>query len=341
MKSDHRTLSISFLVIQILLLVLIWGILKPPKVNQAFADKPSELPTPTEESVDMPPFTTGEYWAGLTRPALLHTELIDPSPFQVKKYTIQKGDTAWAIAKKFGLKIESVLWGNEGMSADAGLLRIGQKINILPVNGVLHTVKAGDTLERIEKKHRVSAREIVECVGNDFPLEPPYTLVEGEQIIVPNGTNPVAWDEPGPVVETGKGRKSAGFYSGPLVTMGTGTFVWPVSPVYITQIFWSGHHAIDVGAYVGEPVFASDSGTVIFARWDKTGYGNLVIIDHGNGYWTYYGHNSAFLVKEGQGVLQGQQIAQAGSTGNSTGPHVDFRIRVNAGAFVDPAGFLP
>ena len=339
MKIGPRLLFISLLVIQLGLFAILWSVLRPSGVNRAYADALSLEPTTV--GVEIPPFVQDEDPIGLIRPALLHTNLIDPSPFKIKKYTIQKGDTAWAIAKKFGLKIESILWGNEGMSADSGLLRIGQEINILPVDGVLHTVKNYDTLEKIEKKHRVPVKEIVEYVGNNFPMEPPYTLVEGEQIIVPNGTNPVAWDTPGPVVETGKGRQSAGFYSGPLVTYGTGTFIWPVSPVYITQIFWSGHGGIDIGAYVGEPVFASDSGTVIFSKWDKTGYGNLVIIDHGNGYWTYYGHNSAFLVKEGQGVLQGQQIAEAGNTGRSTGPHLDFRIRVNAGAFLDPSGFLP
>jgi murein DD-endopeptidase MepM/ murein hydrolase activator NlpD len=151
------------------------------------------------------------------------------------------------------------------------------------------------------------------------------------------------WKEPGPRVIAGKGRRSPGFYQGPLADLGTGTFIWPVSPVVITQYYWAGHPAIDIDTYYGQPIVASDSGTVIFSDWTDTGYGYLVIIDHGNEFWTYYAHNSQNLVTAGQGVVQGQTIAlrEAGSTGNSTGDHIDFRIRYKAAAFLDPLQFLP
>lgn len=299
------------------------------------------MPTADSATVVLPDFQARAEVTSVTRSTVLHTELIDRSATHVTKYTIQKGDTAWAIAQKFGLKIESILWGNEGMSANAGGLTIGKEINILPVDGVLHTVKEGDTLERIARLHSVRVEDITNFLGNDLPDKPPFTLWAGQEVIVPGGSNPVTWLEPGPVVEPGKGRKSKGFYDGPLVTLGTGTFLWPVYPIVITQPFWSGHPAIDIDTYNRQPLFASDSGTVIFSGWSETGYGNLVIIDHGNGYWTYYAHNEANLVRVGQGVLQGQQIAESGSTGRSTGDHIDFRIRREGGAFLDPAGFLP
>lgn len=301
---------------------------------------PVALPTPTAE-MELPRFATVAPNTGIIRNAQIHTERPKRPRFQVMKYTIQKGDTAWSLAKKFDLTIESILWGNEGMSADAGRLRIGQVINILPVNGVLHTVREADTLDTLVLLHGTSIQEIVGFLGNGFPEQPPFELRRGQQIIIPNGRNPVTWQEPGPPVDPGKGRKSVGFYDGPLVTLGTGIFIWPVSPVVITQPYWSGHPAIDLDTYNRQPVFASDSGTVIFSGWSKSGYGNLVIIDHGNGYWTYYAHNEANLVREGQGVLQGQQIAESGSTGNSSGDHVDFRIRREAANFIDPTGFLP
>ena len=289
----------------------------------------------------MPQFSNKSFAKGIERLAMIHTERPERPRFQLMRYTIQKGDTAWSLAKKFDLNIESILWGNEGMSADAGRLSIGQEINILPVNGVLHTVKEGDTLESLELLHGTPIREIVSFLGNGFPEEPPYTLWPGQKIIIPNGKNPVTWQEPGPAVNPEKGRKSGGFYDGPLVTMGTGTFIWPVSPVVITQPYWSGHPAIDLDTYNRQPVFASDSGTVIFSGMSQSGYGNLVIIDHGNGFWTYYAHNEANLVQEGQGVLLGQQIAKSGSTGRSSGDHIDFRIRRAAANFIDPTGFLP
>ena len=98
------------------------------------------------------------------------------------------------------------------------------------------------------------------------------------------------------------------------------------------------HEGIDIAVPTGTPVAAAASGTVIVAGW-MGGYGNLVVIDHGGGVATAYGHNSGFAVGYGQPVSQGQIVAYAGSTGNSTGPHVHFEVRVN-GSAVDPLGYL-
>ncbi len=322
-----------------ILIILSWHVFSAEEQEEQLTNRPT--PTVPSEAVALPPFQSKAEVRSITRFAQLSTERVDRSAIRVTKYSLQKGDTAWAIAQKFGLNIESILWGNEGMSANAGGLIIGQEINILPVDGVLHTVREGDTLERVARLHSVRVEDITDFLGNNLPEKPPYTLLAGQVVIVPGGSNPVTWVEPGPAVEPGKGRKSKGFFDGPLVTMGTGVFLWPVYPIVITQPFWSGHPAIDIDTYNRQPVFASDSGTVIFSGWSETGYGNLVIIDHGNGYWTYYAHNEANLVQVGQGVLQGQQIAESGSTGRSTGDHIDFRIRREDGAFLDPVDFLP
>ena len=98
------------------------------------------------------------------------------------------------------------------------------------------------------------------------------------------------------------------------------------------------HTGIDIGVPTGTPVKASASGTVTFAGW-KGSLGNLVVISHGNGVQTYYGHNSKILVKAGQSVSQGEAIAKAGSTGRSTGSHVHFEIRVNGSAY-NPLGYV-
>jgi len=129
---------------------------------------------------------------------------------------------------------------------------------------------------------------------------------------------------------------------------GSGRFIWPIHgeitspygwrthPIFGTQIFHSG---IDIAADYGDPILAADSGTVIYAGW-MGGYGNAVMIDHGGGLVTLYGHNTAVLVSEGQAVDKGQVIAHAGSTGYSTGPHCHFEVRLH-GETVNPLSYLP
>ncbi len=341
--SDRRVLSLGLAVIALAVSgsVPTSGFYNPPAIKAA----PTIVPvvTPIPESISLPFLETNEGpITGVTRLAQVHTERPERPRFKVLKYTVQKGDTPWSISQQFDLRIESILWGNEGMSADAGDLQIDRVINILPTDGVLHTVSDIDTLDRLQLLHGVPYESIQKYPGNDLEgLAHDAKLPVGQKIIVPGGLNPVVWREPGPAVIPGKGRKSPGFYAGGLIYTGTGYFTWPVSPIVITQPYWSGHPAIDVDTYYRQPIFASDSGTVIFSGWDTTGYGNLIIVDHGNGYWTYYAHNSFNLVAAGQGVLQGEQIAESGSTGNSTGDHIDFRIRLEGGGFLNPANFLP
>ncbi len=279
--------------------------------------------------------------AELTRLAELHTAARSAARPSVITYTIAAGDTPFSIAQQFGLKPETILWSNPLLSENAEALSIGAAINILPVDGVLHYSAEGDTLERLQLLYGVPVEDILTYPGNEFPDEPPYTLTPGQKVIVPGGRKPIVWKEPGPPVIAGRGRKSPGYFSGPLPKTGTGYFIWPVPPDVITQYYWAGHPALDIDTYAGQPIIAADSGTVIFSGWDTTGFGNLVIIDHGNDLWTYYAHNSRNLVSAGQGVDQGQTIALSGSTGNSTGDHIDFRIRYQAGPFLDPLQFLP
>ena len=119
--------------------------------------------------------------------------------------------------------------------------------------------------------------------------------------------------------------------SGPI----TSEFGWRIHPIYGTQKFHSG---LDIGGDYGLPIVAAASGVVSDACW-ISGYGNTVIIDHGGGITTLYGHNQSFAVSVGQSVSQGEVIAYCGSTGNSTGPHCHFEVRVN-GSVVSPYGYL-
>ena len=138
-----------------------------------------------------------------------------------------------------------------------------------------------------------------------------------------------------------RSAQSSAVIPGPTGEASAAGFVWPVHGVLTSTFGWRWgrmHEGIDIAAGTGTPVVAAASGTVIIAGW-MGGYGNLVVVDHGGGISTAYGHNTSVTVGVGQRVAQGQLIAYVGSTGNSTGPHVHFEVRVNGGA-VDPMGYL-
>ncbi len=275
---------------------------------------------------------------GIARQLQLKTNIPERPNEKVTEYVVQRGDSPWSIAQKFGLEPETILWSNEELNASAGSLKTGDRLIILPVDGVLHIVKEGDTLETLEGIHGTPTQEIFEFIGNNFDLTQPPQLMSGQQIIIPNGYSSILWSEAQvPVVSmTGSG----GGYSSDIPNLGSGYFIWPVNAYGLSQEYWSGHPGIDLTTDFRQPVFASDSGTVVFSGWDDTGYGNFIVIDHGNGFQTTYGHNEANLVATGQTVVKGQQIAESGNTGNSTGNHLDFRILLN-GAFLNPLGYLP
>lgn len=144
--------------------------------------------------------------------------------------------------------------------------------------------------------------------------------------------------------QSGGGGGGGGGYT---YVQGTGQLAWPVSGVITSDFGWRNHpifgrqifhSGIDIGVDEGTPVHAADAGTVVYSGW-MDGYGYAVVIDHGNGMSTLYGHNSSLAVSEGESVSKGSVIAYAGSTGNSTGPHVHFEVRIN-GDPVDPQGYL-
>jgi hypothetical protein len=252
-------------------------------------------------------------------------------PFRTRRevfvYHVQGGDNVQSIAATFGLKPETILWSNPPIEDLPDLLKIDQEVIILPIDGVYHQVKDGDTLDSIAKLYKVDIANITDVEWNN--LTPPnYQITAGSKLIVKDGTKPFV-------------AKVVTSYSGPIPSgaAGSGQFRWPVVG-YITQDFWAGHRALDISVPTGSPVYASDSGYVSFSGWTDVGYGWLVRINHGNGFETLYAHNSQLLVVAGEAVVRGQLIALAGSTGHSTGPHLHFEIRYN-GALLNPRLYLP
>ncbi|HEY67251.1 MAG TPA: peptidoglycan DD-metalloendopeptidase family protein [Thermoflexia bacterium] len=263
----------------------------------------------------------------IARLAQPHTIIPERPRLDVITYTVQAGDTVQAIANLFGLQPTTIMWANPAIEDAPDLLRIGQEVIILPIDGVYHTVAEGETLETIAEKYKVEPEAIATCEYNH--LEPPdYSIEEGMRLIVPGGEKPYV-----PKVVTA--------YTGPVPegARGTGRFQWPVLGV-ITQGYWYGHRAIDIGAPTGSAVLAADGGFVSFAGWTDVGYGYLIVIDHANGFATYYAHLSNVYVFEGQAVKRGQVIGAVGSTGWSTGPHLHFEVRYY-GTQQNPRAYLP
>lgn len=243
-------------------------------------------------------------------------------------YTVVPGDNLLTIAERFGLKPNTVLWANEALESTPDLLYVGQELSILPVDGVFHTVEKGETLETIADQYGVSVEAIVQCEYNGLALAP-HDILPGQKLIIPGGI-----EAPKPQYIRSLGG------SVPLdAAQGTGDFVWPVGG-YISQGYWELHQAIDIAGAHGDGVVASDSGLVTYSKWDSNGYGNLIVIDHGNGFVTYYAHLYGFYVDVGESVQRGQLIGARGSTGRSTGSHLHFEIRYN-NALRNPLVFLP
>jgi murein DD-endopeptidase MepM/ murein hydrolase activator NlpD len=263
----------------------------------------------------------------IVRIAQPHTEIPDRPRLGVVTHIVQPGDTVQSIAAFYGLQPTTLLWSNPKLEELPDLLRIGQEVVVLPLDGAYHTVAEDDTLESIAEKYKVEAEAITSLPLNG--LRPPlFQIQEGTNLIIPGGTKPYV-------------PRRVTSYSGPVSSSarGTGAFVWPVSGS-ITQGYWWGHRAIDIGAPTGSAALATDAGYVSFVGWTDIGYGYLIIIDHANGYSSYYGHLSQMYVMLGQEVARGQVIGAVGSTGNSTGPHLHLEIRYN-GVEQNPLVYLP
>ncbi len=256
----------------------------------------------------------------------------NPHTFQGKRpqhnlttYVVKRGDTPNGIAQKFGIHPETILGGNPQLSQESSLLQTGVELNILPVDGVLHDVQPGETVESIAQLYGVPVEDIIAYEPNN--LEFPYRLYPDTQILVPGAVRELfVWTPPDLSSVVGKTSwEGAGVRP---VIVGTGTFIYPVNSRNYTQYYWVGHRAVDIALPEGSPVYASDTGTVTYAGWNVYGYGNLIVINHGNGYETFYAHLSAINVVPGQIVYQGNVIGATGNTGNSSGPHIHFEVRL-------------
>ena len=237
-------------------------------------------------------------------------DIIDGAPStQISIYIVRSGDTISGIAKMFGVSVNTIRWANDIGST----VKEGQKLIILPISGVTHIVKAGDTIKKIATKYKADESEIVQFNN----IRPDALLAVGSEIIVPDAVINIA-----PIGAIGSVLRGSG---GPSYA---GYYIRPIAGGRKTQGL-HGYNGVDIGAPEGTPVLASASGEVIISRnygWNG-GYGQYVVVQHDNGTQTLYGHLSENIVFEGYHVVRGQVIGLVGNTGKSTGNHLHFEVR--------------
>jgi hypothetical protein len=294
----------------------------------------------------LPAFEKNEGLQSITRRTDLHTIIPTRPRDSVITYTVSLGDSVFSISKKFNIKPETVLWANYNLLKDSpDMLSVDMDLFIPPVDGVYYQWVEGDSLGNVAWRFKVEEEDIINWPGNDLDLVEP-TILPGQMVLIPGGQREfVQWIVP--TIPRGKAGVSKSVY-GPGACEGSyegayggGSFVWPsANRVLSGNDYWSGHLGIDIAAGIGDGVFATDSGVIVFAGWAYGGYGNMVQIDHGNGYQSVYAHMSSVTARCGQSVYQGSYIGAAGSTGNSTGPHLHFEVRY-MGGFINPWHVLP
>ena len=247
---------------------------------------------------------------------------------EITEYRVEEGDTVSSIAQKFGVSIDTIVWENNLKSVDA--IKPKQILRVLPVTGVKYKVARGETVYSIAKKLQIDAQNIIDYPFNIFTNDETFSLAAGQELIVPEGIKPAEI-----VIDTA--RYLARTVAPIPGVVGEGNFMWPTSGKISQRFSWY-HPAVDIANASNPDIMASQGGSVISAGWNGGGYGNYVVIDHGNGFETLYAHmlNNSIVVKPGDRVRQGQKIGVMGSTGRSTGTHLHFEIKLTAGGKVDP-----
>lgn len=275
----------------------------------------------------------------------------------VKEYTAGKGDTPEKLADDFGMTVEEVKELNPEMKKEKQKLKEGEavkvveSVSVLPVKYTCQVTEeeeldyevimesSGDylsgeeaVLETGEKGKRISEYEVTYIDGTEVSriLKSTETVLEPADDAAAEEADEELYTESIPETESADGGYTA-----------TGRFIWPVYGGYVSDPFMSdrNHKGMDIAADAGTDIFASDGGTVVQAGWNDGGYGNFVVIDHGNGYVTLYGHASEVYVSAGQTVSAGELIAAVGTTGDSTGNHCHFEVMYN-GNYINPSLFI-
>jgi len=343
---NNRFNIISWIVTLVLVAGMVsgaWMWKRSTSTVQALAPEPTAAPDENPPEVALPALGAPEAFASIEREIQIKTNVPADKPrYDLVEYRVARGDAIFAIAESFKLKPETVLWANyDVLQDDPHSLKPGQVLKIPPTDGIYYQWKENDTLDTVANEFKANIDDILNYPGNDIDLTNPE-IESGSWVMVPGGEREfVQWIVP-TVARGASGTSPTNQNACPGGAVGGGGFIWPANDHFLSgNDYWSGHLGIDISAGAGAPVYAADSGVITMAQGGYNyGYGNVVQIDHGNGYSTLYAHLNAYFVTVCQSVSAGQQIATSGSTGNSQGAHLHFEVRQNGG-FINPWFVLP
>lgn len=341
------------------IVIVIWlaqAYFRQPEAKAQSNGTPLQGPTPEASA----PQTTSPFVdlssLGILRQTDIHTSASQGAGGrdQITKYTVQSGDTVSGIAANNGLEPQTVFAANYYILLDnPENLKAGQVLNIMPTDGVYREWQAGEGLNGVASYYKVKPEDIINYPLNhlDAATIGDYAhpnIQPGTWIFIPGGV--YQYHTPGLIGWISRTNPATAQVAGPgacpptnSVAGGVGTFVYPTAKHVLSGFDYStktNHLGIDLSANLGDNIMATDGGVVVYAGWNNYGYGNMIMIDHGTGFQSLYGHLSQIFVQCGQGVNQGQVIGAAGSTGHSSGPHLHFEIRT-ASAVINPWDVLP
>jgi murein DD-endopeptidase MepM/ murein hydrolase activator NlpD len=292
---------------------------------------------------------------GILREANIHTNMPERARQDITSYTVQSGDTVSGIADRFGLQAKTVFAANyDILQDDPHMLRPGQELRILPVDGVYWEWLGGIPFSQWAAYFEVRPEDILNFPANKLdpasvadPNNPDIKV--GTFLIIPGGVYqyhtpgqvPLGITRANPASAQVGGAGSCPPFSGGAI--GYGTFVYPTDRHQLSGFDYSiknNHLGIDLSAELGDNIYAADGGVVVYAGANSYGYGNMVMIDHGTGFQTLYAHLSAIFTSCGFNVAQGETIGAAGSTGRSSGAHLHFEVRTLSNV-ISPWDVLP
>lgn len=331
-----RVYTVAMSVATSMVLLFALGILLTARFYSG-GNSPAEKATPIDmtDGIGLAYLVGGSVWQDLPQNVTYQNEpaptnnpllgILQKTPLSFAVHVVQGGETLFSIAENYHIDPSFIIINNPQIGYNG--VAVGETLVIPPRNGIFYISAPTDSLSSIGEKFSISTDQL--RFWNQH-----YADGESTVLFVPvdEAQNLLVHTKPNI-------RAACKIEAKPI--QGSGFFLWPTSERYISGFKYdpSTHPAIDIGGKIGNPVFASDHGVVIFADWDEA-YGNLVIINHMNGYVSYYAHLNKSYVSCGQTVRQKDVIGELGSTGNSTGPHLHFEIRDENNQFRNPVQMI-